>query len=83
MAPYLEKVGLVLIRICSGHTYLPASPVLRQKFSSWEIKCERTDIFCAVYDWQYTPVDVGDTNSPPQKGGWEEKGRTRNESVFP
>lgn len=48
MASYLDKVGLVLIRLCTGQTYLSASPVLRQKVSSRELKCELTDIFCAV-----------------------------------
>ena len=67
MALYLEKVGLVLIRLCTGHTYLSASPILRQNVSSRELKCELTDIFCAVYDKQYTPVDVGGTNQKKKK----------------
>jgi hypothetical protein len=47
---FLEKVGLVLIRLCTGHVYLSASPILRQKVSNRELKCAHTDIFCAVYD---------------------------------
>jgi hypothetical protein len=74
MALYLEKVELVLFRLCNGHTYLSASPILRQNVSSRELKCELADIFRAVYDKRYSPVDVGDT---------KKKSRTRKESVFP